>query len=57
MPFVEDIIEMYMNSLKKVSIYGLPFGHGEDQMMIPLNARVRISYEEPYVELLENVVD
>ncbi|KAA8922117.1 LD-carboxypeptidase [Thermoplasma sp.] len=57
MPFVEDIIEMYMNSLKKVSIYGLPFGHGEDQMMIPLNAKVRISYEEPYVELLENVVD
>ncbi|BAB60528.1 hypothetical protein [Thermoplasma volcanium GSS1] len=57
MPFVEDIVELYMNSLKRVSLYGLPFGHGEDQMLIPLNAKVRISHEEPYVELLEEVVD
>ncbi len=57
MPSVEDIIEMYMNDLKRASLYGLPFGHGEDQMLIPLNARVRISHEEPYVELLESVVD
>ncbi len=30
---------------------------GEQQMVIPLNAKVRISDEEPYMELMENVVD
>ena len=41
MPYIEDIVQIYINELKKPSIYGLPFGHNVDsQMLIPLNARV-----------------
>ena len=57
MPFIEDVVQLYINQLKVPSLYGLPFGHGEDQMLIPLNAKVRLSTEDPYLELLENVVD
>ncbi len=57
MPFIEDIVQLYINQLQVPSLYGLPFGHGEEQMLIPLNARIRVSTESPYVELLENVVD
>ncbi|MCL5009549.1 MAG: LD-carboxypeptidase [Candidatus Parvarchaeota archaeon] len=57
MPAIEEVIEGYMEELSKPSIFGLPFGHSNDQMLIPLNAKVRISSEEPYLELLEKVVD
>ncbi len=57
MPAIEEVIEDYMNELNKPSIFGLPFGHSNEQMLIPLNARMRLSSEEPYIELLENVVD
>jgi muramoyltetrapeptide carboxypeptidase len=57
MPAIEEVIEDYMNELNKPSIFGLPFGHSSEQMLIPLNARMRLSSEEPYVELLEKVVD
>lgn len=57
MPFIEDVVQLYINQLKVPSLYGLPFGHGDDQMLIPLNARIRLSTEEPYLELLENVVE
>lgn len=57
LPSMEEIIEDYMLELKKPSLYGLPFGHGDDQMLIPLNAKMRISSDEPYLELLEEVVN
>ncbi|MEM4056745.1 MAG: LD-carboxypeptidase [Thermoplasmatales archaeon] len=57
MPPLEDIIQMYIMELEKTSIYGLPFGHGEDQMLIPLNAKVAISSEYPYVEAKQDVVE
>lgn len=57
MPFIEDVVEKIMNECSKPSIYGMPFGHGEDQMLIPLNARMRLSTTEPYIQLLENIVD
>ncbi|MCL5782594.1 MAG: LD-carboxypeptidase [Candidatus Thermoplasmatota archaeon] len=57
MPYIEDIVQQYINELQKPSIYGLPFGHGEDQMLIPLNARMTLSSDSPYIELMENVVD
>ena len=57
MPYIEDIVQQYINELQKPSIYGLPFGHGEDQMLIPLNARMILSSDSPYIELMENVVD
>jgi muramoyltetrapeptide carboxypeptidase len=57
MPPLEDIIQMYIMELEKTSIYGLPFGHGEDQMLIPLNAKVAISSEYPYVEVKQNIVE
>ena len=57
MPSMEEIIEDYMLDLKKPSLFGLPFGHGEDQMLIPLNSKIRISSDEPYIELLEDVVN
>ena len=57
MPFIEDVVQLYINQLQVPSLYGLPFGHGEEQMLIPLNARIRVSTEYPYLELLENVVE
>ena len=57
LPSMEEIIEDYMLEMKKPSLYGLPFGHGDDQMLIPLNAKMRISSDEPYLELLEEVVN
>ncbi len=57
MPPIEEIIEHYMNEVHKPSLFGMPFGHGEAQMLIPLNAKVRISTDEPYLQLLERVVD
>lgn len=57
LPSIEEIIQDYMLDLKKPSLYGMPFGHGEDQMLIPLNAKVKISSDEPHIELLENAVE
>lgn len=57
LPAIEEIIQDYMLDLKKPSLYGLPFGHGDDQMLIPLNAKVKISSEEPSLQLLEEVVN
>ena len=57
MPPIEEIVEHYMEIAKKPSIYGMPFGHGEDQMLIPLNAKIKISTDEPYIKLLEAVVE
>jgi muramoyltetrapeptide carboxypeptidase len=57
MPPLEDIVQQYIQELEKTSIYGLPFGHGEDQMLIPLNSKISISSEYPYVELRQNVVE
>lgn len=56
MPFIEDVVQFYINQLKVPSLFGLSFGHGDEQMLIPLNARMRLSTEEPYLELLEDVV-
>lgn len=57
MPFIEDVVQIYLNQLNVPSLYGLSFGHGDDQMLIPLNARMRLSTEEPYLEMLEHVVE
>ncbi len=57
LPTIEEIVQDYMLDLKKPALYGLPFGHGDEQMLIPLNAKVRISSDEPYIELLEDVVN
>lgn len=57
LPSMEEIIQEYMSEMKKPSLYGLPFGHGDDQMLIPLNARIRLSTDEPFIELIDKVVD
>lgn len=57
MPFIEDVVQGIMIECNKPSIYGMPFGHGDEQMLIPLNAKMRLNTSEPYLELLENVVD
>ncbi|MEM0139857.1 MAG: LD-carboxypeptidase [Ferroplasma sp.] len=57
MPSIEDVVQKFMNEINKPSLYGAPFGHGEEQMVLPLNARIMISDEEPYIELKENIVD
>lgn len=57
MPYIEDIIQQYIEELEKPSIFGLPFGHGEDQMLIPLNAKMSISSDVPYIELEQNIVE
>ncbi len=58
LPSVEDIIVERSLPLNKPTLYGLLFGHGDiPQMLIPLNAKMKISSDEPYLEILENVVD
>ncbi|HEU12894.1 MAG: S66 peptidase family protein [Thermoplasmata archaeon] len=56
-PSLQEVIYYYVSNMKKPAIYGLPFGHGNDQMIIPLNARIKISTEEPFIKLLEKVLD
>ena len=56
-PSVEDVFERFMNELGKPSLYGAPFGHGEEQLIIPLNAKLKIFDEEPYIEAREEVVN
>ncbi len=57
MPFIEDVVQGIMSECNRPSVYGMPFGHGDEQMLIPLNARMRLNTTEPHLELLENVVD
>ena len=58
MPYIEDIVQTYINELRKPSVYGLPFGHAVDsQMLIPLNARISLSTDPPYTEILEPCLD
>lgn len=56
-PSLQEIIYYYTSKMKKPTMYGLPFGHGSDQMTIPLNAKIKISTYEPSITLEENVVD
>jgi len=56
-PSLKEVIYNYVNKMKKPIVYGMPFGHGEDQMTIPLNAEIKISTEESSLVLLEDVVD
>ncbi|MGC8673250.1 MAG: S66 peptidase family protein [Thermoplasmata archaeon] len=56
-PSLQEIIYYYVNKMKKPTMYGLPFGHGSDQMTIPLNTKIKISTYEPSIILEENVVD
>jgi muramoyltetrapeptide carboxypeptidase len=57
MPVIEEIIEQHMYSISKPSLYGMPFGHGDEQMLIPLNAKIRMNTEAPYLELTESIVN
>ncbi|MFP3317589.1 MAG: LD-carboxypeptidase [Thermoplasmata archaeon] len=56
-PSLQEVIYYYVSNMKKPAIYGLPFGHGTDQMIIPLNARIKLSTEEPFITLLEDILD
>jgi muramoyltetrapeptide carboxypeptidase len=56
-PSLPEIIYYYVNKMKKPAMYGLPFGHGTDQMTIPLDAKIKISTYAPSIVLQENVVD
>lgn len=56
-PFIEDVIREYMEKELKPSLALAPFGHGEEQMLIPLNLKMRISDSEPYIQPLEQMVD
>jgi Uncharacterized proteins, homologs of microcin C7 resistance protein MccF len=55
--FISNMIRDFALRIKKLSVMEAPFGHGIEQMLIPLNARVRISSKEPYMELKESPVD
>jgi muramoyltetrapeptide carboxypeptidase len=56
-PYIEDVVRDYMERVNKPSLYSAPFGHGSEQMLIPLNLRMRIRDTFPYIEPLENMVD
>lgn len=55
--FISNMIRDFAFRIKKLSVLEAPFGHGIEQMLIPLNARVSISSEEPHMELKESPVD
>lgn len=56
-PSLPEIIYYYVNKMKKPVIYGMSFGHGLDQITIPLAAKMKISTYEPSIILQENVVE
>lgn len=56
-PYIEDIIKEYMERASKPSLAVAPFGHGIEQMLIPLNLKVRITDSEPYIQPLESSVE
>jgi muramoyltetrapeptide carboxypeptidase len=56
-PSVEDVVQKFMNETNKPSLYGAPFGHGEEQLLIPLNAMIEISDDDPYMILKEDIVN
>jgi muramoyltetrapeptide carboxypeptidase len=56
-PSVEEVIERFINEANKPSLYGAPFGHGDEQLLIPLNAKMGISEDSPYIELKEDIVN
>jgi muramoyltetrapeptide carboxypeptidase len=56
-PSIEDVIREYMIKNAKPSLAMAPFGHGKEQMLIPLNLNIRISNSEPYIEPLESMVE
>ncbi len=56
-PSIEDVIREYMVKYSKPSLAMAPFGHGNEQMLIPLNLKVKISESEPYIEPMESMVD
>ena len=56
-PSIEDVIKEYMVKNAKPSLAMAPFGHGNEQMLIPLNLRVRITESEPYIEPMESMVE
>lgn len=57
MPYIEDIIKSYMEKYSKHSLAVAPFGHGIEQMLIPLNLKIRITDSEPYIQPLESIVE
>jgi len=54
---IEDVIKEYMKRYAKPSLSMAPFGHGNEQMLIPMNLKIRITNSEPYIEPLESMVD
>jgi len=56
-PVIEEVVQYHVALANKPALYGMPFGHGDEQMLIPLNAKMSISSEPPYLELLESVVE
>lgn len=56
-PSVEEVIERFINDTNKPSLYGAPFGHGDEQLLIPLNAKFQISDDPPYIEVKEEIVN
>ena len=56
-PSVEDVVQKFMNETNRPSLYGAPFGHGDEQLLIPLNAKIEISDDDPYISLKEDIVN
>lgn len=56
-PSIEDIIREYMHRYSIISLAAAPFGHGREQMLIPLNLKMRIQETYPYIEPMESMVE
>ena len=53
----QNAIHNFSSKVGKLCLFDMPFGHGKEHMLLPLNAKVRISSEFPYIELLEDIVE
>ncbi len=55
--FISNVIKDFVSRVDRLSVMEAPFGHGSEQMLIPLNAKVCISDDQPFMELKETPVD
>ena len=50
---LEDVLDYYLEPLKKPALYGLPMGHGDDLATLPLGAMARLDADNKTFSILE----
>jgi len=56
-PSIEEIVRERVGGARKPSVWGLCCGHGEHNMLMPLNARVSLDASNRRIRVLEGIVE